>query len=197
MHVHVCLYVCGHVCMRRLQGLEMATAVKYLSESDTALQVLGAAYIQHQCYHSNNAKNQVRSILFTSVSVCINLFFIYSGISVLAAIPLCYTLCSPSIFSLCLSLSQVRTLHGIPALVELFSSENRAVQRNATGATRNLIYENAENKAALVDAGGVMRLVSILSEPDEELRKTIIGDDGFYIGLLDNFGIIFRFLFLL
>uniref|UniRef100_A0A3Q3X556 Uncharacterized protein n=1 Tax=Mola mola TaxID=94237 RepID=A0A3Q3X556_MOLML len=108
-------------------GLEMATAVKYLSESDTALQVLGAAYIQHQCYHSNNAKNQVR------------------------------------------------TLHGIPALVELFSSENRAVQRNATGATRNLIYENAENKAALVDAGGVMRLVSILSEPDEELRKTIIG----------------------
>lgn len=62
---------------------------------------------------------------------------------------------------------------------------------------RNLIYENAENKAALVDAGGVMRLVSILGEPDEELRKTIIGDNGFYFGLFDNFGIILGVLFLL
>lgn len=39
----------------------MATAVRYLSESDAALQVLGAAYIQHQCYHSNHAKKQVRA----------------------------------------------------------------------------------------------------------------------------------------
>lgn len=37
----------------------MPTAVRYLSESDPALQILGAAYIQHQCYHSNSAKNQV------------------------------------------------------------------------------------------------------------------------------------------
>lgn len=77
--------------------------------------------------------------------------------------------------------SQVRTLHGIPALVQLFSSDNQAVQRYATGATRNLIYENTDNKAALVDAGGVMRLVSILGEPDEELRKTITGSHGCHI----------------
>lgn len=76
------------------------------------------------------------------------------------------------------SSSQVRTLHGIPALVQLFSSDNQAVQRYATGATRNLIYENADNKAVLVDAGGVARLVSILGEPDEELRKTITGSNG-------------------
>lgn len=43
----------------RIQGLDMPTAVRYLSESDAALQILGAAYIQHQCYHSNSAKNQV------------------------------------------------------------------------------------------------------------------------------------------
>ncbi|XP_040892776.1 plakophilin-3-like isoform X2 [Toxotes jaculatrix] len=110
-----------------MHSLDMATAVRYLSESDTALQVLGAAYIQHQCYHSNDAKNQVR------------------------------------------------VLHGIPALVQLFTSDNREVQRYATGATRNLIYENADNKVALIDAGGLMRLVSILSEPDEELRKIITG----------------------
>ncbi|XP_026234245.1 plakophilin-3 [Anabas testudineus] len=110
-----------------MQGLDMPTAVRYLSESDTALQVLGAAYIQHQCYHSNDAKNQVRA------------------------------------------------LHGIPALVRLFSSDNQEVLRYATGATRNLIYENSDNKVVLIDAGGVTRLISILSEPDEELRKTITG----------------------
>lgn len=110
-----------------MQGLDMSTAVRYLSESDAALRVLGAAYIQHQCYHSNNAKNQVR------------------------------------------------VLHGIPALVQLFSSDNQEVQRFATGATRNLIYENVDNKAALIDAGGVMRLISILSEHDEELQKNITG----------------------
>ncbi|XP_068566838.1 plakophilin-3-like [Cebidichthys violaceus] len=108
-------------------GLDMATAVRYLSESDAALQVLGAAYIQHKCYHSNEAKNQVR------------------------------------------------VLHGIPALVQLFSSDNQEVQCFSTGAARNLIYENADNKAALIDAGGVMHLVSILDKPDEELRKTITG----------------------
>ncbi|XP_070684689.1 plakophilin-3-like [Pempheris klunzingeri] len=113
--------------LEAIQSLDMATAVRYLSESDAALQVLGAAYIQHQCYHSNRAKKQVRA------------------------------------------------LRGVQALVQLFSSDNQEVQRYATGAMRNLIYENADNKAALIDAGGVMRLVSILSEPDEELRKTITG----------------------
>ncbi|XP_047437002.1 plakophilin-3-like isoform X2 [Mugil cephalus] len=113
--------------LRDMQGLDMTTAVRYLSESDAASQVLGAAYIQHQCYHSNDAKNQVRA------------------------------------------------LRGIPPLVHLFSSENLEVQRYATGAMRNLIYENVENKAALLDAGGLMPLVNILSEPDEELRKTITG----------------------
>ncbi|CAL9701282.1 unnamed protein product [Knipowitschia caucasica] len=110
-----------------MQGLDMVTAVKYIAESDSALQVLGAAYIQHQCYHSSEAK------------------------------------------------VQVRTLQGIPALVQLFSSDNQEVQRFATGATRNLIYENSDNKAALIEAGGVTRLINILGEPDEELRKNITG----------------------
>uniref|UniRef100_A0A667WG67 Plakophilin 3b n=1 Tax=Myripristis murdjan TaxID=586833 RepID=A0A667WG67_9TELE len=67
------------------------------------------------------------------------------------------------------------SLQGIPALVHLFSSESQEVQRFATGAVRNLIYENSDNKAALIEAGGVMRLVSILDKPDEELRKNITG----------------------
>uniref|UniRef100_A0A8C7E1J7 Plakophilin 3b n=1 Tax=Oncorhynchus kisutch TaxID=8019 RepID=A0A8C7E1J7_ONCKI len=110
-----------------MHSLDMPTAVNYLSMSDTAMQVLGAAYVQHQCYHSSDAKNQVR------------------------------------------------LLKGVPALVQLFSSDSQEVQRYATGATRNLIYENMDNKAALIEAGGVAKLISVLKEPDEELRKNITG----------------------
>lgn len=75
--------------------------------------------------------------------------------------------------SLCVS--EVRALGGVPALVQLFSSDNLEVQRYATAATRNLIYENADNKAALIEAGGLMALVNVLSQHDEELWKTITG----------------------
>ncbi|XP_004565749.2 plakophilin-3 isoform X4 [Maylandia zebra] len=110
-----------------MQNLDMPTAVKYLSESDAHLQVVGAAFVQHQCFHSRDAKHQVR------------------------------------------------VLQGVPALVQLFSSDNQEVKRYATAATRNLIYESAENKVALIDAGGLTPLISLLNEPDEELRKTITG----------------------
>ncbi|CDQ64864.1 unnamed protein product [Oncorhynchus mykiss] len=110
-----------------LHSLDMPTAVNYLFMSDTAMQVLGAAYIQHQCYHSSDAKNQVR------------------------------------------------LLKGVPALVQLFSSDSQEVQCYATGATRNLIYENMDNKAALIEAEGITKLISVLNEPDEELHKNITG----------------------
>lgn len=73
--------------------------------------------------------------------------------------------------------SKVRVLGGVPALVCLFSSENVEVQRYATAATRNLIYENTDNKAALIQAGGLTPLVNVLNQPDEELQKTITGED--------------------
>lgn len=59
--------------------------------------------------------------------------------------------------------------------MQLFSSDSQEVQRYATGATRNLIYENMDNKAALIEAGGIAKLISVLNEPDEELRKNITG----------------------
>ncbi|RXN02894.1 plakophilin-3-like isoform X1 [Labeo rohita] len=71
--------------------------------------------------------------------------------------------------------AHVRSLKGISALVQLFSSENQEVQRYATGATRNLIYENMDNKAALIEAGGISKLIGALREPDDELRKNITG----------------------
>ncbi|XP_037553562.1 plakophilin-3 [Nematolebias whitei] len=57
--------------LAQMQSLDMATAVKYLSETESGLQVLGAAYIQHQCYHSNDAKNQVRVLGGVPALVCL------------------------------------------------------------------------------------------------------------------------------
>lgn len=75
----------------------------------------------------------------------------------------------------CLCFFQVNQLKGIPRLVQLFNSENQEVQRYATGATRNLIYENMENKVALIEAGGIPKLIQALKEQDDELRKNITG----------------------
>uniref|UniRef100_A0A673LY33 Plakophilin-3-like n=1 Tax=Sinocyclocheilus rhinocerous TaxID=307959 RepID=A0A673LY33_9TELE len=110
-----------------LNSLDMPTAISYLDESDQNLQILGAAYIQHECYHNNDAKKQVNQ------------------------------------------------LKGIPLLVKLFTSESQEVQRYATGATRNLIYESMENKVALIEVGGTPKLMEALREPDNELRKNITG----------------------
>ncbi|MEQ2279558.1 hypothetical protein AMECASPLE_010754 [Ameca splendens] len=51
--------------MGQLQGLNdlnMETAIQYLRDEDHGLQVLGAAYIQHQCYNENAAKDEVREM---------------------------------------------------------------------------------------------------------------------------------------
>ncbi|XP_010791606.1 plakophilin-3 isoform X1 [Notothenia coriiceps] len=110
-----------------INSLDMPSAVHNLTEEDHGLQVLGAAYIQHECYSDNDAKNEVRH------------------------------------------------LKGISELVKLFNSENQEVQRYATGATRNLIYENMDNKVALIEEGGIPQLVEALKEKDDELHKNITG----------------------
>ncbi|XP_067446078.1 plakophilin-3a [Thunnus thynnus] len=110
-----------------INTLDMPTAVQYLREPDAALQVLGAAYIQHECYNDSDAKNEVRHC------------------------------------------------KGISELVKLFNSENQEVQRYATGATRNLIYENMDNKVTLIEEGGIPQLVEALKDSDDELHKNITG----------------------
>ncbi|KAK5867265.1 hypothetical protein PBY51_011774 [Eleginops maclovinus] len=110
-----------------INSLNMPSAVEHLREEDYDLQVLGAAYIQHECYSDNDAKNEVRY------------------------------------------------LKGISELVKLFNSENQEVQRYATGATRNLIYENMDNKVALIEEGGIPQLVEALKDKDDDLHKNITG----------------------
>ncbi|XP_041074391.1 plakophilin-3-like isoform X2 [Polyodon spathula] len=107
--------------------IDMHSAVECLAASDPALQVLGAAYIQHVCYNSTEAKNQARS------------------------------------------------LKAIPRLVKLFNCPNQEVQRYATGAMRNLIYDNMQNKTVLIEESGIPQLIEALREPDDELRKNVTG----------------------
>ncbi|XP_054475948.1 plakophilin-3-like [Anoplopoma fimbria] len=110
-----------------ITSLDMPTAVQNLRDPDQEMKVLGAAYIQHECYNDSEAKDEVRR------------------------------------------------LKGIGELVKLFNYDNQEVQRYATGATRNLIYENMDNKVALIEEGGIPQLVEALKESDEELHKNITG----------------------
>lgn len=59
--------------------------------------------------------------------------------------------------------------------MKLFNHANQEVQRHATGAMRNLIYDNAENKLALVEENGIFELLRTLREQDDELRKNVTG----------------------
>ncbi|XP_028915323.2 plakophilin-3 [Ornithorhynchus anatinus] len=70
---------------------------------------------------------------------------------------------------------QARSLQAVPKLVKLFNHANQEVQRHATGAMRNLIYDNAENKLALVEENGIFELMRALRQQDDELRKNVTG----------------------
>ncbi|KAG8438136.1 hypothetical protein GDO86_008721 [Hymenochirus boettgeri] len=70
---------------------------------------------------------------------------------------------------------QARELKAIPKLINLFNCNNQEVQRHATGAMRNLIYDNADNKMTLVEENGIYELLTALKEPDDELRKNVTG----------------------
>ncbi|KAJ8272187.1 hypothetical protein COCON_G00110460 [Conger conger] len=53
-------------------SIDMPTAISYLTTEEADLNVQGAAYIQHECYHNNDAKNQVR--LLKGIPMLVQLF---------------------------------------------------------------------------------------------------------------------------
>lgn len=172
----------------RFDDIDLPSAVKYLIATDPNLQVLGAAYLQHKCYSDSNAKKQVGTCEPKGMGLGAIRAFIGSPA------PLCCRgallegwrrwrepqtpserergLASQPIWPLP---SQARSLQAMPKLVKLFNSPNQEVQRHATGAMRNLIYDNAENKLALVEENGIYELMRTLREPDDELRKNVTG----------------------
>lgn len=108
-------------------------------------------------------------------SVCPSLSF---SLFLCVSLPVNLSVCLLFYLSVCLCpVSQVNQMKGIPLLVNLFNSESEEVQRYATGAARNLIYENMPNKVALIEAGGIPQLSMALRQPDDELRKNITGEN--------------------
>lgn len=69
----------------------------------------------------------------------------------------------------------MRRLKGIGDLVGLINSDNVEVQRYATGAARNLIYEDMDNKVTLIEEGGIPQLLEALKNQDEEVNKNVTG----------------------
>ncbi|XP_043083951.1 plakophilin-3a isoform X2 [Puntigrus tetrazona] len=115
-----------------LNSLDMQTAVSYLVEPDQSLQNLGAAYIQHECYHNNEAKKQVNKLkgipllvqLFTSESQEVQRYatgatrnLIYENME-----------------------NKVALIEsgGIPKLIEALKEEDDELRKNITGILWNL-----------------------------------------------------------
>ncbi|XP_043980340.1 plakophilin-3a [Gambusia affinis] len=55
--------------LQGIGGLDLHTAISYLSEEDTGTQILGSAYIQHICYNQKMAKDEVKELGATELLV--------------------------------------------------------------------------------------------------------------------------------
>lgn len=68
---------------------------------------------------------------------------------------------------------RTRLLGGIPILIELLNRDTLEVQRNVCGALRNLSYgrKNDDNKRAIRDSLGIHSLVTLINNPDNEIRE--------------------------
>ncbi|KAM4554184.1 plakophilin-3-like isoform 2-T2 [Fundulus diaphanus] len=73
------------------------------------------------------------------------------------------------------SKDEVREMNAIGDLVRLFNSDSIEVSRYATGAARNLIFQNNDNKKALIDNDGIPSLMEALKQSDDELSKNVTG----------------------
>ncbi|XP_078405034.1 plakophilin-3-like isoform X1 [Cetorhinus maximus] len=66
-------------------------------------------------------------------------------------------------------------LKAITKLVNLFNHDSVEVQRSATAAMRNLIYNNTANKQELVRQNGIPKMMQAIKGIDEELKANITG----------------------
>ncbi|KAI2648222.1 Plakophilin-3 [Labeo rohita] len=117
-------------------GMDMAGSMGnlsgYLEDSDPSLQMLGAAYIQHECYHNNEAKKQVKQLkgipllvqLFTSENQEVQRYatgatrnLIYENME-----------------------NKVALIEagGIPKLIEALKEDDHELRKNITGILWNL-----------------------------------------------------------
>ncbi|XP_032637780.1 plakophilin-2 [Chelonoidis abingdonii] len=71
---------------------------------------------------------------------------------------------------------KVYLLGGIPKLLQLLKTQNEDIQRVASGALRNLVYEDNDNKLEVCERNGVPVLLHVLKQTkDVETKKQITG----------------------
>lgn len=72
--------------------------------------------------------------------------------------------------------SQVFSLGGIPKLLQLLDVQNEDIQRAASGALRNLVFEDNDNKLEVSEQKGIPLLLRLLRHTrDVETKKQITG----------------------
>lgn len=69
----------------------------------------------------------------------------------------------------------MRTSNALTDLIANINSDNHEVRRYVTGAIRNVIYENMENKRLFIKEGGLKELSKALEVADDDLYKNITG----------------------
>ncbi|XP_048358192.1 plakophilin-2 [Sphaerodactylus townsendi] len=71
---------------------------------------------------------------------------------------------------------KVYLLQGIPKLLEVLNVQNEEIQRAASGALRNLVYEDNDNKLEVSEQKGIPILLRLLRQTgDVETKKQITG----------------------
>ncbi|XP_069037586.1 plakophilin-3 isoform X2 [Lepisosteus oculatus] len=126
-----------------LNNLTMSTAVSYLSMLDPEMQLLGAAYIQHECYHNSDAKTQARQL--KAIPALVKLFNSESQDVQRYATGAMRNL----IYENLDNKSALIEAGGIPQLIEALRESDDELRKNVTGILWNLSSkDNLKDKLA-------------------------------------------------
>ncbi|XP_038143269.1 plakophilin-1 [Cyprinodon tularosa] len=72
--------------------------------------------------------------------------------------------------------SEVLSLGGIPPLVNMLESSNPDVAQVASGALRNLVFKNLENKISVQKYGGIAKVLNLLKRTEStETKRQVTG----------------------
>lgn len=126
-----------------INSLDMITAVEHLRDSDPNLQVLGAAYIQHECYNDSDAKIEVRRL--KGISELVKLFNSESQEVQRFATGATRNLIYENMDNKVALIEE----GGIPQLVEALKENDDELRKNITGILWNLSSkDNLKQKLA-------------------------------------------------
>ncbi|XP_043562127.1 plakophilin-3-like [Chiloscyllium plagiosum] len=124
-------------------GLDLPTAVNLLSSPDVKNQVIGAGYIQHECYHDAGAKEQAYNL--KAISKLANLFN-HDALEVQQSATAAMR---NLIYNNTMNKQELVKQNGIPKMMQAIKSIDEELKANITGILWNLSSnENLKNTLA-------------------------------------------------